>query len=203
MISSALSRELLLKHLWLWLGPLLLLLVSVGLLSLYRTSYSLRVAQLEAQLLRERGQLEERKQQRVALEERLQVAESSRSGIERLYRETFATERERLTQVIRELRDLAARAGLVPSSVSYPEEHLEEYGLLRKSFVFSVEGDYSSLRRLINFLEVSPSFLTLERVQVSDTRRSDLAISLQLSTLFAAEPNETEAPERAVVGGGR
>ena len=129
------------------------------------------------------GQLSEERERAERLVERLR---DNQQRIEEFRDQRLATEAERLTQVIAEVKDLARRAGVEPSSVRYPEERLEGVGLSRRSIVFSVDGDYAGLRRFINFLELSDLFLTLEEVSLAG-RSGDsngLRISLQVSTLF-------------------
>ena len=72
-------------------------------------------------------------------------------------------------------------------------------GFVRKSVTFGVVGDYGSIRRLVNFLELSDQFLLLEEVRLRETEGSKLGIDLIVSTLFAA-PGELGL---ASVGGDR
>ena len=100
--------------------------------------------------------------------------------------------------MIREVWELTSTVGLQPSSINYPEDPIVEYGLVKRTFSFTVRGNYAQLRRLINLLELTDSFLTLEEVQLAG-RGSDaqLRIGLRLSTLFVddgrAEPDAEEA----------
>ncbi len=109
-----------------------------------------------------------------------------------LYTERLSTQSERLTQSIAELRQLARQSGLVPDRVSYPEQSIGDFGLVQKSFVFSVSGSYAELRRLINTLELTESFLTLEEIRLGSGGESEeLRVSLRLSTLFTNEADPT------------
>ena len=104
--------------------------------------------------------LDEQKQQRSssAGEQRnaqalLIRARTNEQQVEQLYDERFSTRSRRLTGVTAEVKELARKAGLDPRSLSYPEEEIEEFGLIKRSFVFSVEGTYVELRQFINLLE--------------------------------------------------
>jgi Tfp pilus assembly protein PilO len=114
-----------------------------------------------------------------------------------LYGGPLAPQRERLTRMIAEVKQLAARAGMRPDAISYPIEEIKDYSLVKKSLVFNVGGTYTGLRQLINFLELSSSFLTLEQVSLGEASPDGgLAIRLQISTLFADEkprPAKTSA----------
>lgn len=153
-----------------------------------------------------RGQVEEAETnlaqvtaQRRQLEDVLGEIEETRESIRAMYEEIFATERQRLTAAIREVQEMAREANLEPRQTRYPTEVLEDYGLQERSFVFSVQGSYFDLRKLINSLELSESFLTLEEVALSGDRSGtgqQLGINLRLSTLFAApETVDAEIPK--------
>lgn len=198
-MSSAFTLSLWRRHLWLWLGPLLLVIFNAALLSVYRSVYSGRVAQLERQYEIDVERVAALTENRQRAEELLEAAQGSRSGIESLYGEHFSTERERLTRVIREVKLLATDSGFQVAAISYPEEEFEDHGVARMSFVFDVQGSYSNLRRFINSLELTDSFITLESIRVNESE-GGLLISLHLSTLFADETPPANVPRRAVGG---
>lgn len=181
-----------LRRHWLWVLPLLFVAVNGALLSMYRVVYAVRFDQLASLATARAEALDSLRQEHQQLESLLERAEANRAGIDSLYEERFSTERERLTRVISEVKDLARRSGLDPGNISYPEEVIGEHGLIKKSIVFSVEGTYLSLRRFINFLELSDSFLVLEGIAVSDAEPK-LRINLTISTLFA-DPNGPTKP---------
>ena len=167
---------------WFWVGVGLCV-INAGLLSTYRGVYAGRFQALEDEIA-ETGNLRTRTTQEVARREgQVATVEATRSRVESLYREGFATEQERVTDLIREVKELANRAGLRPGAISYPEERLEQYGLVEKSLVFTVEGDYSQLRRLITQLETTDTFVALESISLSEAT-PNLRIDLRLSTLF-------------------
>ncbi len=190
---------------WVWGVPLVLILVNGALLSTYRLIYAGRVALLRGQIGREAQDLAELAEQSRHLETLVEGARRSRDGVERLYRESFATEGERLSRMIREVKDLASRAGLVPASIGYPEEELEDQGLIQRAMVFSVEGEYSSLRKFVNLLEIADTFVVLEAVRLNESDPS-LRIGLELSTLFVGRDQPATAALAASgepAGGGR
>jgi hypothetical protein len=179
------------RHWKLWLPPLVLVLLNLGVLSAYRVLYAGGVGQLRTQVESERQRLERLTAQRGELEALVARGRASREGIERLYTQSFGTESERFTDWIREIKQLAEQSGLAPSSISYPREDLVDYGLQKRSFVFPVQGSYASLRRFINFLELTETFVVLEGIEMNESE-PQLNISLSLSTLFAEGP----APRR-------
>ncbi|HEV7515443.1 MAG TPA: hypothetical protein VGR07_04015, partial [Thermoanaerobaculia bacterium] len=124
---------------------------------------------------------------RAGLEKLIARADANRRQVDSLY-DRFATRRQRLTEVTAEVQSLARRAGLDPRSISYPEQEIEDYGLVKRSFIFSVDGNYLALRKFLNLLELSDSFLTLEDAGLSETSKGEeLRMNLTLSTLFTKE----------------
>jgi Tfp pilus assembly protein PilO len=168
-----------------WSVPLVLLVVNLLLLSTYRAIYSGRVVALESQIESEEGELDELRELSSKVQDKVLTARQAQEGIESLYRETFATEEERLTSLIREVRQLAIQAGLRPDSISYPQERIEDFGLYERSINFDVEGSYEAVRRFINFLELSDSFLVLHRLSLNQSSQQEVRIALSLSTLFS------------------
>jgi Tfp pilus assembly protein PilO len=182
-----------------WVAPLALVILGLASLVLYQVRYSGRVAALDSRLGETRGRLASLEARRAALEQAVARAAANRQAVAGLYHGPLGPERERLTRMIAEVKQLAARAGMRPDAISYPVEEIKDYNLVKKSVVFSVGGNYAGLRQLINFLELSSSFLTLEQVSLSDASGGvDLAIRLQISTLFAEErPRPERKPARS------
>jgi hypothetical protein len=180
------SQDIWRRHLRDWLTPLVIFLLASGALLYYRLVFASEARARGDQITRREAQVErlsEERRQTEALVERLR---RNQQRIEEFRNSRLATEAERLTKVIAEVKDLARRASVEPSSIRYPEERMSEVGVSRRSIVFNVDGDYVGLRRFINFLELSDQFLTLEEVSLSGRsgESSKLRISLKVSTLF-------------------
>lgn len=181
------------RNLWIWLLPILVLAINLLLLTVYQTSFAARRASLENISERAGMRLERLAKYRGDLQQFLVQFESQKQAIESIYEEHFATEAERFTSLLREVRQLARQAGLAPDSFSYPREDLDEEGLVRRNVTFSVSGNYEQVRRLINFLELSDQFITLEQIELSGDAGSDrLGIRLSLSSLFVASDEEKQ-----------
>lgn len=178
--SSSLWR----RRLGLWLPALLFLVVNLVALVVYPLRFAARVEVTAEEVEEQRAVLDELVDQRQDLEAQQQAIERTRLAVDEMYGERLATESERLTRIIAEVKDLAARSGLTPPAVSYPTDELEDYGLRRRGFVFSVEGTYADLRTFVNLLELSDTFLTLEEVTLTEGS-GRLRIQLRISTLFA------------------
>lgn len=176
---------------WVWAPALAFFALALGALAVYQSRFAGEAEVSEAAVMRGRAALSELEADRRRLEQNLERIQSNRENLAFFYRDRLSTESERLTAVIAEVRELARTAGLEPTSVSYPDEPIDGFGLRERSFVFGVQGRYEDLRKLINLLELSDSFLSLEQVSlVGDARGGGLRIDLQISTLFAMEGTE-------------
>jgi|CXWL01.1.fsa_nt_gi uncharacterized protein YfcZ (UPF0381/DUF406 family) len=170
----------------LWVSGLVFLLANLALFSAYRLLYAGRVDLLSDRLNGRSGELATLVRKREALDRKLEQATEREAQISELYDVRFATEAERLTSFITEVKDLARRSLLDPKSISYPTETLEDYGIVERGFVFSVEGQYEGLRQFINLLENADSFLMLQQVSLGETGgdSATLRIQLRIATLF-------------------
>lgn len=175
------------RNLWIWLLPVVVLGVNLLLLVVYETSFASRRTSLESISTRAGARLEAMQKDRRDMELFLVQVEQQKEAIASIYADHFATEAERFTRLLREVRNLARQAGLLPEAFSYPKEVIEGEGLVRRSITFSVTGSYEQVRRLINFFEISEQFITLEDIQLSGDIGTDrLDIRLSFSTLFVA-----------------
>jgi type IV pilus assembly protein PilO len=184
-VSAPGSTSIWRRRVALWLPALVFFLLNVVVLLVYPVRFAGRMEVTADELDQERAVLAELVERRRDLEAQRQGIERTRLAVDEMYGERLAPESERLTRIIAEVKDLAARSGLTPPAVSYPTEPLEAYGLRRRAFVFSVEGSYADLRKFINLLELSQTFLTLEEVSLSESGGGALRVQLRVSTLFS------------------
>jgi hypothetical protein len=178
------------RRLWVWLPALIFFLANAAAFSVYRLGYAGTVQGLDANLEARGEELKRLEAERKELEVLIQRVKTNREQVRQLYNERLATRSQRLTAITAEFRDLARKAGLEPKEISTKEEEIPEYGLVRRSFIFPVEGTYPELRKLINLLELSPSFFILENANLRSGGEDspELRIDLTISTLFAREP---------------
>lgn len=177
-----------------WVPAAAALLLSLAALVVYQTAYAGRVETLTGRLDGETARRAALHARRTELEALRQRADIHRAAVDEFYASTLQTERQRLTRTIAEVKELAQRAGLAPQAISYPTQEFAEFGLAKRGVVFSVSGSYEALRQLINLLELSESFLTLEEIELADDAGgARLSIALRLSMLFARELDAGEA----------
>ena len=191
---------------WLWVPALLFFLGNATAYSVYRFGFADRVAGLQEDMDAMQERLAPLEQRGRKVQRLIQRAEANRRLVQQIYDDRFSTRSQRLTNITAEVERLARQAGLDPRSFTFPEREVAELGLVKRSFIFSVNGTYVELRRFINLLELSPSFLTLEEVTLSGgpEEGEELQINLKLSTLFARPPGSAELTpaRRATLSGG-
>jgi Tfp pilus assembly protein PilO len=184
------------RHPLVWAIPLAAIVVNVAWLTAFGSGAKLRAADLASRLSRARTESQE-VAARLAETEKLWItATENRDRVERLRREAFSSERLRLTAMVREVKDLATRSGMAPTSIRYPQESISDFGLTRRSVDFAVEGGYDDLRTFLHLLELTPSFVTVDDISVTGRDGGRLGIKLTLSTLFVE--GEIDAPAGAV-----
>jgi Tfp pilus assembly protein PilO len=165
-------------RLWVWLPALLFFLANAAAFTVYRLGYAGTVQSLEEDLEEEKGELQKQALERHRLEGLLSKAETNRR------------------QIHSEVKTLARQAGLSFRSIEYPQQEIEDFNLIKRSFSFAVQGTYPQLRQFINLLEQSDSFLILEEMTLSQGNEEDsrLRISLTLSTMFEDRNRSTAVP---------
>lgn len=182
------------RRLWVWVPPAVALAIaSAYLLTLSRGLRS-QGSTLAARLATAERTHGEAQSSLARLEALDADARRSREQIARLMEEQFSTESGRFTSLVREIKQLAEHSGLDPKEIGYPEESLADLGLVRRSFIFGVQGSYVNLRAFLYLLELSPSYVTVDSIEVRELSGGrGLAVNLRLSTFFAAP----ETPEAA------
>jgi hypothetical protein len=182
------------RRVWIWLPPALALAAATLYLVLLERGVSAQGASLDVRLAAAQREHMEAQAALGRLESLNAAAQSAREQMDRLMAERFATESGRFTNLVREIKQLSEHAGLDPREIGYPEEAYAELGLVRRSFVFNVQGSYLNLRAFLYLLELSPSYVTVDQIEVRDLAGGKgLGMSLRLSTFFAAAP-EAGAP---------
>lgn len=181
----------------LWLPAAVLLAVNLAAWVVFQLIYADRVEERSGALERARAALEQVTDERRRAERYATLVEQNTLQLVTLYDDRLKTQEERLTRLIAEVKDLAERAGLDPATIRYPDQSYEERGLIKRSIVFGVDGTYVALRRLVNLLEVTDSFVVLEEVRTGGrgkARGADgrLSIDLAIATYFLEDDVEAE-----------
>jgi cell division protein FtsB len=189
------------QRLWIWVPAVLFFLANAVAFSVYKLGYAGRVDELDDEIHAQQEQVRQLDGSRQQIEAMIARVRTNEEEVQHLYTDRLSTRSRRLTRVTKEIKDMAQQAGMVPRSFSYPEEALEDYGLIKHSFVFSGLGTYAELRRIIGLIEKSPSFISIEEVNVTGNAEGpELRIDLTLSTFFAMDAEDGGAAVPATPG---
>lgn len=176
------------QRLWIWVPALLFFLANVVAFAVYTVGYGGRLDALDDTLAAQEQRLKTLKAEQRDAQTMLARVRTNEQQVQQLYAERLSTRSRRLTGITAEVQSLAQKAGMLPRTVTYPERDIEEFGLIQRSFIFTVQGTYAELRRFINLIEASRSFLSIDEVRVSGNPDSpELDIALEISTLFARD----------------
>lgn len=187
------------QRLWIWVPALLFFLANGGAFAVYKLGFAGNIESLDDRLkdlAQQHKEVADKSHQAATMIARVRTNEAQ---VEQLYVNRLSTRSHRLTSITAEVRKLAREAGLEPKAITYPEEEIQEYNLIKHSFVFSVAGTYAELRKFISLVETSHSFLSIDEATVANSAEGpELRIDLTLSTLFAndadAGPGSGGAP---------
>lgn len=167
----------------------------------YRVQYEKRLQGLDARLDEVKSQLEEARRARVAAEQQVAAYRKIERDIQHIYDTRWATETQRLTRLIGEVKRLTVQSQLAPArSLSFQRTVSKNTGPSagRNATVvgisFTVEGRYQHIRQLINRLELSDQFVIIDQIGLSSANGETLTMTLHVKTLF----RDATAPRRPV-----
>jgi len=155
----------------------------------YRLQYEQRLKELDDRRDQAEARLNGEHATRIQAERRLVAYRNISRDVEEIYTRQWATENERLTALIAEVKRLAVASELVPKSISYTRVQSAVVASKRTaaevvSITFSVQGNYQQVRRLINLLELSRQFIIIDQIALAAAQDQNLTLNLQLKTLF-------------------
>jgi Type II secretion system (T2SS), protein M subtype b len=155
----------------------------------YRVQYQSRLKALDDRRQKSEARLTQARSHRLTAERRVTVYRRVQSDVKDIYDKQWGTERQRLTQLISEVKRLAVASNMIPTTTSYSRAAVarprkgstpaEEMGI-----TFTVRGDYQQVRRLINLLELSRQFVIIDQIGLSSPDTQNLTLNLHLKTLF-------------------
>ncbi|HEX7190629.1 MAG TPA: hypothetical protein VF381_03550 [Thermoanaerobaculia bacterium] len=155
----------------------------------YRLQYEQRLKDLDDRRDQAEARLNEQHTARVQAERRLVAYRNTSRDVQDIYTRQWATENERLTALISEVKRLAIASELVPKSISYArmasaEQRSKRTAAETVTISFSVQGNYQQVRRLINLFELSRQFIIIDQITLASSQDQLLTLNLQLKTLF-------------------
>jgi hypothetical protein len=175
----------------------------------YRVQFQRRIEDVEARKVQAEEQLAQAKANRRSSEQTFTNYRRVQADLDNLYNTRWATETERFTTLINEVKRLAAASQLTPPSYTFARMDEKEalktgIGTSTVAITFTVQGNYQQIRRLINLLELSEQFVIIDSLAVSAAGGdpNNLNLSLRLKTLFRAprRPSPNVAAMNAATG---
>jgi hypothetical protein len=140
--------------------------------------------------LREEVRVE--RQRTEALRTRADTMVKNREDVKRFYSETLGP-KSSLLEVQKEMDGLARELGLRAGNRSYAIEEVKGSDSLRRfQMTMQVKGSYRQLVSLLDRLERSPHFVTLDQVRLGRREAASAVLDLTLSAFFV----ETAPPGR-------
>ena len=162
----------------------------------YRVQYQKRLQALDARLHVSEARLQRAQNERLAAEQQLGAYLQVQQDLQMIYNDRWATEPQRLTALINEVKRLSVASQLVPRTYSFSKSEDKEsarasrIGTNTVMITFTVQGNYQQIRRLINLLELSDQFVIIDSINLAESGGSDstLTMNLRLKTLFREFP---------------
>jgi Tfp pilus assembly protein PilO len=161
----------------------------------YRVQYEKRLQSLDARLQEAEASLQRAHNKRKAAEQQLASYRKVQDDLQTLYNSRWATEPQRLTALINEIKRLAVASQLVPPTYSFTrvadrEAGRSGIGTATVAITFTVHGSYQQIRQLINRLELSNQFVIIDGINLASGGGADvpLTLNLRLKTLFRETP---------------
>ena len=178
-----------------------LLLANTAFFFTYRVQYERRLEDLSARLEQAETRLQHARNNRVSAEQQIVAYRKVISDLQTLYNQKWATEAERFTALIVEIKKLTAASDLIPQAINFSEsvDNAKAGGAVGTSTVhitFSVKGTYQQVRRLINLIELSDQFVIIDAVGLGGGDQI-LTLNLRLKTIFKSTPRATVTNKQA------
>lgn len=179
----------------------------------YRVRYQSRLTDLDERMEQAENRVSEARAARVRSEQTYRSYKQIEADVRRIYDEYWASQSERLTAMISEVKRLTVASSLIPRSVSYSAAEVKTTGPAEPStggrstarrgvgatevgIHFGVNGSYEQIRRLINLLELSRQFVIIDRIALAQGDGTNLQFDLHVKTLFRDDEKTRAANDR-------
>lgn len=156
----------------------------------YRVQYENRLDALQKRLAAAETRQLQARAARANAERKVANHRQTQRDIHAIYTEHWATQDERLANLIDEVKRLAVASQLIPRTYSFTETQPARrgsklaLGATEVSISFTVAGNYQQVRRLVNLLELSEQFVIIDAIGLSAATDQSLTLNLKLKTLF-------------------
>ncbi len=183
-----------------------LLFANLAFFFTYRVQYQSRLQALDDRLAQAEGQLEQARTARIRAEQTYRGYKQIETDVDRIYNQHWATQSERLTAMIAEVKRLTVASSLIPTTITFnqsdvlvkkaavdPQRRVKRasIGATEVGITFGVQGTYEQVRRLINLLELSHQFVIISQISLAAREGQNLDLSLLVKTLFREDDART------------
>ena len=188
----------------------------------YRVQYENRLRGLEGDKHAAEERLVQVRAQRARADQQFAAYRKAQNDLAAIYNERWATEPERFTALINEVKRLESASQLMGRSHGFSKSEKDAkaatgLGTNIVTISFTVQGTYQQVRRLINLLELSDQFVIIDGVSLSGSGDSGsiiagpnappaapvsvpstgpLTLSLRLKTIFRAQSLPGTKPDQ-------
>lgn len=161
----------------------------------YRVQFQKRIDDVKVRKEQADARLAQAQASRLAAQDTFARYRKIQADLDVLYNTRWATQTERLTAWINEIKHLATASQMVPRVLNFAKTDDKDSTSLVKTkgigttavtINYSVQGNYQQVRRLINLLELSDQFVIIDSLGVVSTSGDPnlLTLTLRLKTLF-------------------
>lgn len=132
--------------------------------------------------------LKEEKEANISLKRELVQWEEVKNGVSE-FSKKLGTSSEKLTEIIKEIEELSLKSGVVPHSYGFNYGEKERKHFISFVINFPFEADYSSVRNFLHLIELTPTFIILNSINLSTAGEMSEKVRLQfqLTTFFSQE----------------
>lgn len=175
------GRSAWLKLWYVWVPPLLLVLLNVVWLAVLRGALLGRGSLLAGQVSATQGEVKKLEGQLQQLQRTAKGLAELEANLNELRTQRLGSMRQRLVPFLMDVVRRAQEAGLQPERITYTAQREEKSGLVYFTAAFGVKGSYEQIRRCVFLLESSPQFALLDALGLrGDESTSSLSVSVQM-----------------------
>jgi Tfp pilus assembly protein PilO len=140
----------------------------------------------EVILAARRTELRQVAEEVAALERTASKIACTRGDVRRVFEDMLSSKSERMTAILREIRQLAINHRMDPESLQIVRQPVHGGGLVRFTVAFPLEGSYETLREFVLQVESSDNFLMIENVSLADQKSQgrNLQMAVRVATYF-------------------
>ena len=113
----------------------------------------------------------------------------SRARYNRFTQDYLFSKEKGSSELLRELDELCAQAGLARNRTSFKHEEEPQFGMRRVSMTLPIEGSYASIRKFLNLLESRRKFIIVDSMALDSEREGTglIRMEMHLITLFGGQ----------------